>query len=443
MGKTASATYDKAKPDPERDRMIGDGDGLYMRIRPHGAKTWVVEYQFMGKRTKYTIGQYDRNGSTGNDLEDWLRHGRLSLTQARAIAGEWKQARKAGHDPAAEWEDKLAVEQAAEAALRATEDAEAALPTVSQAIESFMAKIMAGKKSAPAIQYRLDRLAAHLGDKKIRDVSRQDILEALDKIASGQNEGRTAKLLAGEILTQARRLWRFAVVREWANSSPIAEVTRRDVDAQPNKRSVTLRLDELAQLWRVLEDPNKCKSDPVTVAALRLLILTGQREREVTDASWSEFDLDAGLWRLPAARTKKQRAHLVHLAPQAVAILRELKKITGESAFAFESPLKPKQPIFGRSVNNALLTLFKAGRLPNVTQCTVHDLRRTLITRLPDLGFEPFIAHKIANHVLPGVLGVYNHAEYMEQREAALRAWAARVESLAAGENVVQLHRVA
>lgn len=443
MGKTASATYDKAKPDLNRDRMIGDGDGLYMRIRPHGAKTWVIEYQFMGKRTKYTIGQHDRSGAPGNNLEEWLRHGRLSLTQARAIAGEWKQARKAGHDPAAEWEDKLATERAAAAALRAAEEAEAALPTVSQAIDLFMAKIMAGKKSEPAIRYRLDRLAAHLGDKKIRDVTRQDILDALDKIASGQNEGRTAKLLAGEVLTQARRLWRFALVREWVNGSPIADVTRRDVDAQPNKRSVTLRLDELAQLWRLLGDRSKCKSDPVTVAALRLLILTGQREREVTDAAWSEFDLDAGLWRIPAARTKKQRAHLVHLAPQAVAVLRELKEITGKSAFAFESPLKPKQPIFGRSVNNALLTLFKAGHLPNVTQCHVHDLRRTLITRLPDLGFEAFVGHKIANHVLPGVLAHYNHAEYLELREAALHAWAVRIESLAAGANVVQLQRVA
>jgi hypothetical protein len=74
-------------------------------------------------------------------------------------------------------------------------------------------------------------LAAHLGDKKIRDVTRQDLLAAIDKIASGQHEGRTAKLLAGEVLTQARRLWRFAVVREWVAVSPIADVTRRDVDA--------------------------------------------------------------------------------------------------------------------------------------------------------------------------------------------------------------------
>lgn len=443
MGKRAAITFETAKPDPARDRMLGDGDGLFMRIRPHGTKTWVVEYEFLNRRTKVTIGQYDSAGAPGDSLEDWLRYGRLSLTQARAIAGAWKLARKGGHDPAGEWQAKLDAERAAEAAQRAAEEADAAQPTVQKAIELFAARILAGKKSAPAMRYRLDRLAAHLGDMKIRDVTRQDILGALDKIAAGQKEGRAAKLLAGEVLTIARRLWRHAVVWEWVASSPIADVTRRDVDSQPNKRTVTLRLDELAVLWRVLGDREKCRADPVTVAALRLLILSGQRENEVCGAAWSEFDLGGGLWRIPAARTKKQRAHLVHLAPQAVAILEELRKITGKRAHAFASPLKPKQPIFGRSVNNALATLFKAGMLPNVTPCHVHDLRRSLITRLPDLGVEPFIGHKIANHVLPGVLAHYNHAEYLPQREAALHAWAARIETLAAGANVVQLHRAA
>jgi hypothetical protein len=73
----------------------------------------------------------------------------------------------------------------------------------------------------------------------------------------------------------------------------------------------------------------------------------------------------------------------------------------------------------------------------------LHDFRRTLITRLPDLGFEPFMGHKIANHVLSGVFAHYNHNSYEEQREAALKAWAARLEILVTGANVAQLHRAA
>ena len=176
---------------------------------------------------------------------------------------------------------------------------------------------------------------------------------------------------------------------------------------------------------------------------MKLLILTGQRESEVCGADWTEFDLDAGLWRLPAERTKSGRAHLVHLAPQAIAILQALKPITGKKRHVFASPLRPKQAIYGRAVNNSLLTMFKAGKLPNVTQCHVHDFRRTLISRLPDLGFEPFLGHKIANHVLSGVFAHYNHNSYEAQRKAALEAWAARIELLTTGANVAQLHRAA
>lgn len=430
MGKLAATTCETAKPDANRDRLLGDGDGLFLRVRPHGTKTWVIEYEFSGARTKYTIGIYSRNGMPGASISDWLRNGQQSLTQARSIAGSWKAARRAGHDPVAEWVALLLQEREAEALKSALLEAEQKQPTVSEAVEIFMAKIIDGKKSAPAIRYRLQRLSALLGPKKIRDVTRQDIIAALDTIAEGQREGRTAKQLSGEVLTQTKRLWRFAKSREWVNVSCVEELTRRDFDAKPTKRDVTLRLDELAEVWRLLDDHDRCKSDPVTIAAMKILILTGQRESEVCGAEWSEFDLTVGLWKIPAERTKSTRAHLVHLAPQAVDILQVVKIITGKSRYVFQSPLRINQPIYGRSVNNALGTLFKSGKLPNVTPCHVHDFRRTLITRLPDLGFEPFLGHKIANHVLSGVFAHYNHNSYEEQRKLALREWAEQLEVL-------------
>ncbi len=439
MGNLAAVRCETAKANKARDVLLGDGDGLFLRIRPHGTKTWVIEYEFRGVRRKYTAGLYVRQGAPGDSIAQWLRHGRLSLTQARAIAGEWKAARRAGHDPVAEWEGQLAAEQATESARATAAAAEADQPTVADAIRQFMAKHMAGKKSAAAIQYRLDRFAAALGgDKKVRDVTRQEVIQAVERIAEGMAEGRTAKQLGGEVLTQAKRLWRFAEAREWVSVSCLEKLTRRDVDAKPVKRTVTLRLDELADVWKALSDSARCRADPVSVAALKLLILTGQREREVTDAEWSEFDVEKGLWKIPAERTKKQRAHLIHLAPEAVAIVEGLRPITGKTPHVFASPLMEGQAVYGRSVNNVLGTLFKRGELPNVTRCTVHDLRRTFITRLPDLGFELFIAHKIANHVLPGVLAHYNHNEYMQQREAALKAWAHLVTELAKPDSNVK-----
>ncbi|KIO50272.1 hypothetical protein SQ11_00780 [Nitrosospira sp. NpAV] len=153
-----------------------DGDGLSLRVRPHGTKTWTIEYEFQGSRTKYTIGGYSWGGAPGESISEWLRHGQLSLTQAHSIAGTWRSARRAGRDPAAEWAALLLKEIDLAAAKLAVAEAEAASPTVKEAAVWFMAKIMEGKKSAAAVRYRLDRLITLIGDKKISHVTRQDII---------------------------------------------------------------------------------------------------------------------------------------------------------------------------------------------------------------------------------------------------------------------------
>ena len=277
--------------------------------------------------------------------------------------------------------------------------------------------------------------------KRIRDVTRKDVIAFIEATAVGQREGKTAKLLAGEILIVAKRLWRYAEAREWVTQSNIETLQRKDFDAAYKPRSVRLRIDELAELWNALNDPQRCKSDPVTVAAIKIVILTGQRETEVAGAAWTEFDLDSGLWYLPAERTKMERAHVVHLAPQAIAVLRGMVPLTGKSLYVFESPLRPKHPIWGRALNNALSTMFQRKQLLKVTPCHIHDLRRSLVSGLPDLGFAAHIGHKIANHRLQGVFAIYNVAEYMEERKAALHAWAARIEALAQAGNVIHLSK--
>src|SRR5947207_1880202 len=366
MPKLTDATCKTTKPRDRGDVLLGDGNGLYLRIRPGGTRVWVVDYLVGGRRRKINIAHYDPKGGQSESVDGLLDGGRLSLAQARFVAAAWKGIRREGRDPAADRE-------AAKALARAAQAAEAAQPTIRDATDRFLGQHINGKKSAPATRYRLGRLVALIGDRLIRDVTRQDVISALEQIATGQKKGRTAKQLAGEILIVAKRLWRFAEAREWVAESCIGRLSRSDFDAKPRKRDVTLRLDELVEVWRALGDPERCKADPVIAAAMRLLILTGQRECEVTDAEWSEFDLASGLWHIPAARTKSGRAHLVYLAPQAVTILENLRPVTGHERYVFASPLMKGQPVYGRSVNNALLTMFKRGRIPNVTPCHVHD----------------------------------------------------------------------
>lgn len=128
-------------------------------------------------------------------------------------------------------------------------------PTVEDAVELFMAKMMAGKNSAPGVLYRFTRLTEIIGTKKIRDLTRQDSIAALDTIGEGRRDGRTAKQFAGEVLTLAKRLWRFAKAREWVPVSCVEELSPRDFDARPKKREVTLRFYELAAIGRMLNNP--------------------------------------------------------------------------------------------------------------------------------------------------------------------------------------------
>lgn len=437
MAKLTDRACATTKPKQTGSILLGDGYGLWLVIQPGGTRSWIIDYVVKGKRRKVTIGNYEPNARKSHDIDELLNGGALSLAQARLVAAEWKQLRRAGRDPAAEREALIA-------AVQAIRDAELAQPTVAEAVERFFKKNIEGKRSAKHVKYRLDRLlSSSIGNMKIRDVTRQNIIAVFEKIAEGQKEGKTAKLLAGEVLTTAKRLWRYAEAHEWVALSCIATLQRKDFDAAYKPRQVRLRLDEIAELWRALGDPSRCKSDPVSIAAIKLIILTGQRESEVAEAEWNEFDFDSGIWHIPSVRTKMERSHRVHLAPQAIAILNTVKPITGQSRFVFASPIKDNQPIWGRSLNNALATLFRLGHLPKVTPCHIHDLRRSLISGLPDLGFAAHIGHKIANHQLQGVFAIYNHAEYMDDRKAALHLWAERIEALANCENVIQLSKLA
>ena len=227
MAKLSAKTCEAAKPLARGVSAFSatETDSFFLRIRPNGTRTWVVEYVFESRRRKYTIGIYDSGGSPGESITAWLEHGRISLGQARSIAAEWKADRRVARDPIAEWEANIAAKQAQlEAAIR-TAKVESEQPTVRGAIEQFLSKHIEGKKSAAATKYRLDRLIESLGSRKIRDVTRQDAIAALEKIAKGRIEGRTAKQLAGEVLIQAKRVWRYRPTPRYISIISFASTT--------------------------------------------------------------------------------------------------------------------------------------------------------------------------------------------------------------------------
>jgi integrase len=158
-----------------------------------------------------------------------------------------------------------------------------------------------------------------------------------------------------------------------------------------------------------------------------LLALTGQRREEVGGMRWDELDLDARLWRIPPERTKNHRPHDVPLSGPALQILakvirRDRPFVFGEGDGPFQGWSKAKSALDKRIAD--------AGSTP--APWRLHDLRRTVATRMGDLGIEPHVVEAVLNHVSgtkAGVAGVYNRSLYAGEKRAALALWADHVMS--------------
>lgn len=175
---------------------------------------------------------------------------------------------------------------------------------------------------------------------------------------------------------------------------------------------------ELAAIWKAL--PNDQYGDIV-----RLLILTGQRREEIAGLHWSELNLAKSVISLPSERTKNSRPHDVHLSAAAVTILDGLPRragrdlIFGEGAGPFQGWSKAKAALDKAIADNCTEN-------GHVVPWRLHDIRRTVATRMSDLGVQPHVVEAVLNHVSghkAGVAGTYNRSLYGPEKRAALELW--------------------
>jgi integrase len=181
----------------------------------------------------------------------------------------------------------------------------------------------------------------------------------------------------------------------------------------PESRDRILSDQEVKIFWQATD------MHPVFGPFYRLHLLTAQRREEVGAMKWSELDLDAGAWTIPKERTKNGKQHLVHLSPQALAVIAQVQKIDG-CPFLFSTT--SGTPISGYARAKAKLDTLMA----DVPPWRVHDLRRTAASGMAKLGFQPHIVERVLNHVSgaqAGLIGVYQRYDYLEERKRAINAW--------------------
>ncbi len=198
-------------------------------------------------------------------------------------------------------------------------------------------------------------------------------------------------------------------------------------------------LTDPARVGELLRAIDGYVGQPTTAGALKLAPLVFVRPGELRAAEWSEFDLDAAEWRIPAARMKMGTLHIVPLARQAVAVLRELEPLTGRGKNVFPSLLSSDRPMSNNTVNTALRRM----GYPR-DEMTGHGFRAMASTLLNEQGWHPdLIELQLAHAERNKVRAAYNKAQRLPERRKMMQAWADYLDGLKAGGNVVTIKRPA
>lgn len=406
----------------EKPYIESDEGGLHIEVMPGGTKAWRLRYRVGGrgaKQEKVTLGDYPA----------------YSLAEARAWRDDCKALAGRGLSPMAlkrgdtlPEEVASAVREMAHAFIRnwcmkavervKAKEAEAkAADTVEAFARRWYAEIVEPANRNPRnIKRILDKdVIPALGGKPMADVTVTDILAITDTI-----KNRGADQMALQTRNVLKRLFAYAIAREKTQFNPAAAIEAKFI-AQARSRDVALSPEEIGRLLRAIYQSSMKRAHKL---ALHLLILCMVRKSELIEAQWEELDLASAEWAIPGERMKKDKPHLVSLSRQAVAMFEELKGLASGSEWVFPSNQSLNQPIAHSTLNVAVRALDI-----DVRDFVIHDFRRTASTHLHEAGFNSDWIEKCLAHETKGIRGVYNRAQYADQRREMLQWWADFVDS--------------
>jgi len=308
-----------------------------------------------------------------NGRTRWTTLGRypeMTLAQARAVAGGYAEAGIA--------------------------------MTVEKAATIFHKEVLTKQYRRPDIPWgriTLDVIPV-IGHKRVSDLTRDDVFAALNRPLS-----RDSPVSANRLLADLQHMCTYFVDRGWLGANPTLGVTRRSVGGRERSRDRNLDWAELGQFIGILMGD---RFDLSTRLALGLVLTTGQRPSEVLDITAGAI---FGRW-WAISDNKSSRPHKVYLSNQSAALLRVAFQQFGPRPFTSDH----------RALSRAAKRIGMG--------FTPHDLRRTMATRLSDLGVMPHVTEKMLNHRMEGVMAVYNRAEFLPERMAAWKLWGSALQRI-------------
>lgn len=384
----------------EKPIKLFDGSGLYLLVQPSGGRWWRFKYRFQGKERELSLGVYPE----------------VSLKLARERREEARRTVAQGLDPSAE-------RKAAKEARQVTFELIA---------EEWLA--LQAKKLAP-ITYDKARwmlstfIYPRLGSRPIAEITAPELLAALRVI-----EARGTHETAHRTKQRVGQVFRYAIATGRAERD--ISVDLRGALAPVVTKNHAAIIDPIA-IGHLLRAIDGYSGQPVTQAALKLAPLVFVRPGELRHAEWSEINLDAAEWRIPASRMKMRDAHVVPLARQAFEILQNLRPLTGRSMYVFPSLRSKDRPMSENTINAALRRLGYGQE-----EMTGHGFRAMASTCLNEQGWNPdLIELQLAHAERNKVRAAYNRSTRLQDRRQMMQAWADYLDTLRVGAAIIPFRR--
>jgi integrase len=375
---------------------VSDRDGMYVVVKPSGTVIFRYDYRLNGRRETLTIGQYGEDG--------------ISLARARERCSEARRGVAEGRSPAREKQrEKRRLKEArsfSQFGERWLEEAPMADSTRS------MRRAIFDRDIVPVWRNRLPT-----------EITPDDLRALCMKVKE-----RGAPATAIHVRDIVKQIYGFAILHGEKLKNPADDVGPASIATfAPKDRA--LSPTEIRIMLRQLEH---VPTLPTIRLGLRLILLTMVRKSELLEAVWDEVDFENAVWSIPKERMKRGKPHNVYLSRQSLDIMVALKTCAGNSRYLLPSRYDADAPMSRATFNRitmAVVARAKRERLP-LDPFTVHDLRRTGSTLLNELGFNrDWIEKCLAHEDARSSRGVYNKAEYEQQRRHMLQEWADMIDT--------------
>ncbi len=379
MGKTMTLTAMKVRA-LDKPGMHGDGRGLYLRIAAGGSKGWILRATIDGRRRDIGLGGYPS----------------VSLAKARQIADAHRAAVAEGRDPLAE-------------------KRRAAMPTFSEAADKVHAlNIGRWRNGQHTTQWRQTlRLYADpvIGKMPLDRIERRDVLAVLTPIWASKPE------TAHRVRQRIRTVLKWGMGHGYIEQNAAGEAIDGALPSMPRLKAHFRALPH-GEVAAALQRFDDGQASMASKLCFKFLVLTAARSGEARGARWSEIDMNAREWRIPADRMKAKTEHRVPLSDAAVAVLEAARPLQDDSGLVFPSSTKPGSPLSDVTLTMLLRKYGLADR------ATVHGFRSSFRDWCAETGKSREVAEAALAHAVVGVEGAYFRTDLLALRRMLMDEWA-------------------